>query len=86
MLLKEEKKQGMTKHVIQLEQRKLANNMAKVEIAISDYIYNQNNASDRATSQLEIVLANSQEIDPQLLSQCYQKLSSWQFEYLESNK
>jgi hypothetical protein len=33
--------------------------MAKVEIAISDYIYNQNNASDRATSQLEIVLANS---------------------------
>lgn len=40
----------MTKFVIQQEQRKLANNMAKVEIAISDYIYNQNNASDRATS------------------------------------
>lgn len=31
-------------------------------------------------------MTDSKDLDPHLLSQCYQKLSSWQFEYLESNK
>ena len=91
MLVKEEKKQGLTKFVFQQEQRKLTNNMAKVEIAIAEFNYNLGNSGNedsfqKATNQLEMVLTDSKELDPQLLSQCYQKLSSWQFEFLESNK
>lgn len=44
MLVKEEKKQGLTKFIFQQEQRKLTNNMAKVEIAIAEFNYNQGNS------------------------------------------
>ena len=81
----------MTAFVIQQEQKKLRNNMAKVEMAISDQLYSQGNPGSeesfqRATNQLEIILTDTKDIDADLISQCYQKLSSWQFEFLEANK
>jgi hypothetical protein len=72
----------MAKYLVQAERRKLTNNIAKVEIALADYIYSQGNAGNvdsfkRASSQLEMLLADSKELENVLLSHCYTKLASW---------
>lgn len=63
----------MTAFVIQQEQKKLMNNMAKVELAISDLLYNQGNPGSeesfkRATNQLEIILTDTKDIDGEIIS------------------
>lgn len=59
--------------VIRQEQKKLANNMAKVEIAISDQLYIQGNPGSEesfknASQQLESVLSNTKDIDNEIVS------------------
>lgn len=88
-LLNEESIQGSKSvYAMKEKQKKLINNLARVEIAISDALYNQGGQESfyKAKHVLINLLKDPEDIEPQLLSICHQKLGFWQFEYMESNK
>lgn len=64
---------------------KLTNQLAKVEFAIQQTIFNSGLCAD-AIQRLSKMLEEKQEINPQLKSECYLKLGLWSFESSEINK
>ena len=74
---------------IKEKHKRLVNNLARVEIAISDALYNQGGSANnqeyfyKAKFVLMNLLKEPEDIEPSLLSVCHQKLGFWQFEYIE---
>ena len=92
-LLNEESMQGSKSvYAIKEKHKKLINNLARVEIAISEALYNQGGSHGnqdsfyKAKHVLMNLLKEPEDIEPELLSICHHKLGFWQFEYIESNK
>ncbi len=72
------------------QQSKINTKRAKVELAIYDAAYtnkiNNSQNQEQATNQLENLIKQYTDIEPELLSNCYVKLGSWQLETLQQNK
>ena len=83
-LLNEESIQG-SKSVFAIKEKhkKLINNLARVEIAISDALYNQGGSQGsqdsfyKAKHVLMNLLKEPEDIEPELLSVCHHKLGFW---------
>lgn len=67
------------------QQQKINTKIAKVELAIYDATYKNNN-QEIATSKLEEAIKGYTNIDPALLSTCYVKIGEWQLETLQNTE
>lgn len=67
------------------KQSKIHTKRAKVELAIYDSVYKQQQ-QDLATKSLEQLINSYVDIEPSLLSQCHVKLGEWQLETLQTQE